>query len=322
MKYRSNAPYIIVSVPTTPPSKDWEIAHCELTDSHDGLYVGTVLGLDFHHNLVENHNDDGVYLSAAGVGGNFRIHENILSGCLHVFSFAGNYPVGKGVWIYRNVIDLRGPVRYHHPKKAGDPEFAPDGPDRPHRFASSGRVCGDHGSPIWEPIRFYHNTVITAESPFRNGYAGGWDRATKGTTRRVFNNLIVQLNGNPGLHFGSPEDDFQGDYNVLWSPRTGPTTEGDYFAAFRKGKVFEASKKVYPPGWGANDRFVDPKLERLTDDWRQPLDVRPTKVSPLLDTGTPLPKEWPDPLRDQDTGKPDIGALPLGVPILRVGPQR
>ena len=31
-------------------------------------------------------------------------------GCLHAFSFFGEYPTGTGVWIYRNVIDLRGPV--------------------------------------------------------------------------------------------------------------------------------------------------------------------------------------------------------------------
>jgi hypothetical protein len=33
-----------------------------------------------------------------------------------------------------------------------------------------------------------------------------------------------------------------------------------------------------------------------------------------------VPAEWPDSLRAADKGKPDIGALPLGAPMLRVGP--
>ena len=33
----------------------------------------------------------------------------------------------------------------------------------------------------------------------------------------------------------------------------------------------------------------------------------------------PAPAEWPDPLRKEDRGKPDVGALPLGAAPLRVG---
>jgi hypothetical protein len=33
-----------------------------------------------------------------------------------------------------------------------------------------------------------------------------------------------------------------------------------------------------------------------------------------------LPADWPDPLRKQDTGKPDLGALPFGAEPFPVGP--
>ena len=51
-------------------------------------------------------------------------------------------------------------------------------------------------------------------------------------------------------------------------------------------------------------------------------DLRLTKNSPAVDAGVPVPKEWPDPLRQSDEGKPDVGALPLGAEMLKVGPWR
>ncbi|HOS03084.1 MAG TPA: hypothetical protein PKZ01_08390, partial [Candidatus Hydrogenedentes bacterium] len=46
----------------TPVNDNWEISYSEFTDSHDGPYFGGV-GLRFHHNLVHNTEDDGIYLS-------------------------------------------------------------------------------------------------------------------------------------------------------------------------------------------------------------------------------------------------------------------
>jgi hypothetical protein len=50
-----------------------------------------------------------------------------------------------------------------------------------------------------------------------------------------------------------------------------------------------------------------------------PLDLRLAKDSPAVDAGVSIPAEWPDPLRSSDEGKPDLGALPLGSEMLRVG---
>src|SRR6185295_3077833 len=68
-----------------------------------------VSNLQFHHNLVDNFDDDGIYLttSRAKPPENIHIQQNVLGRALTLFSFAGNAPVGPGVYIYRNVVDLR-----------------------------------------------------------------------------------------------------------------------------------------------------------------------------------------------------------------------
>ena len=35
--------------------------------------------------------------------------------------------------------------------------------------------------------------------------------------------------------------------------------------------------------------------------------------------GLPIPEKWPDPLREADAGKPDIGPVPFGSEAWRVG---
>ena len=120
----------------------------------------------------------------------------------------------------------------------------------------------------------------------------------------------------PGLNFtgASADDDFQADANLLWGVKDRPAQLDDFFAKFRKSPQFEASKKQYPPGWGANDRVADPLFVSLDDN-----DLRLQRGSPAIDAGVPIPVEWPDSLRDIDTGKPDLGAFPLGAEPLQVG---
>ncbi|MCI0460606.1 MAG: DUF1565 domain-containing protein [Gemmataceae bacterium] len=321
-KYRGVAAYLLTVRQTMPPTRNVEIAYSELTDSHDGPFLGTVKGLKLHHNLVDNFNDDGIYLTAMGVGGDLHIYQNRLSRCLHVFAFFGKYETGSGVYVYRNVIDLRPPVHYFPPSKADDPRFGPKQPGGKPGVPSRGRLCGDHGSPTWEPIYFYHNTVLADEPAFRNFYGAGWGGHTRGTKRRVFNNVFVQTEGNPGLNFSSADDDLHADGNLHWGLRDGPTFKGDFFAPFRKSPRFAASKKHYAPGWGARDLFADPRFNHLSARWDAPLDLRLREGSPAVDAGLELPADWPDPLRKLDRGRPDIGALAVGTAMPPVGPRR
>jgi hypothetical protein len=70
-----------------------------------------------------------------------------------------------------------------------------------------------------------------------------------------------------------------------------------------------------------HDRFADPKFIQFAADWKCRAICgfgRPARPS---NAGVEIPKDWPDPLRDQDQGKPDIGALPFGAQPLQVGPS-
>lgn len=329
LKYRSTESRLFSAsawTPTSRDNRDFEMAYCEFTDSVDGVFIGNVRGVHFHHNLLDNVSDDGIFLTAGtaydGVtpGGDVHVYQNLLSRCLTTFAFgvghgrqkviAGGRQTGAGVHVYRNVFDFRRPVMYHMPA----------GPGAPAELPSRGRFASDHGSPTWEPMNIYHNTLL-ADDP--GGYSyGTWGLAGhigKGTRRRVFNNIICQVRGMPGLHYPPAEADLQVDGNLLWSAGEGARIKADPLAAFRDSKVFTASEARYAPGWSAHDRFADPQFLRFTDDWRLPLDLHVQASSPAVDAGVPLPTDWPDPVRAADAGKPDAGVLPVNGEPWRVG---
>ncbi len=315
-KYRASAGYLVLAA-----GKDFEFSACEFTDHHDGLQLYFVEGLRFHHNLVDNFNDDGIEMGPKKERGRAYLYENLISRCLNPFTLHGKSgekpkPVaseqGSGVYICRNVVDFRRGT-YKSPPQQSDPSGA--------FLASPTRLLAhDHGSPIHPVYYVYHNTFLLSGNAMRGYYAFSWGSHTRGTTRRVFNNICVQVEGVPGVNFAvSADDDFQADGNLLWGVKDGPKQSGDFFAKFRRSRLFEASKKQYPPGWGAHDLFADPKFVRLDADGKGALDVRLQTGSPAVDAGVDLPGDWFDPLRAQDRGKPDIGALPLGVEMFRVG---
>jgi hypothetical protein len=312
--------------PTGAAHGDFEIAYCEFTDSVDGVFLGSVHRVRFHHNLLDNVSDDGIFLTATtgydGVtpGGDVQIYQNHLARCLTTFAFgvghgrqktiAGGKQTGSGIRIFRNVFDFRRPVMYHWPT----------GPEGPQEITSLGRVASDHGGPAWEPMWIYHNTILAGDPPRYEYLTDGLSRAMgHGTSRRVLNNIVCQLQGMPGETLPDAATDYAADANLLWSISDGPAYTGEIFAKFRGSPAFEQSQQRYAPGWTAHDRFADPQFVGYRADWREPVDVRPAKASPAIDAGVALPKAWPDPLRDADPGAPDIGALPAGASAWRVG---
>lgn len=307
-KDRAGAGYLVLAAGT-----DMEFAHCEFTDHHDFLNVLGVDRMQFHHNRVDNFNDDGIEAGPKRESGRIDIYQNQISRCLSPFTLHGKKPApvkseaGSGVYIYRNVFDLRQGT-YGAPPVKPDPSGA--FLNRPTEL-----LAHDHGSPTHPIYYVYHNSFLLQGNAWRGYYGFGWASHTRGTTRRVFNNIFAQAEGLPGLDFTavSPEDDFQADGNLLWGIRDGGGIRGDYFTKFRQSPLFAASKRSYPPGWGANDRFGDPKFVCLGGDGKHALDLHLQKDSPAIDAGVALPADWPDPLRSSDLGKPDIGALPLGA---------
>lgn len=308
-KYRAHAGYLVVA-----EGHDFVIAHSELTDHHDCITFHGLDGLKFHHNLVDNFNDDGIEPGPKKERGVTLVYQNLISRTLNPFTAHASKPTpveaepGSGLYVFRNVVDLRQGTYKTPPRDADDPTGA-------YLNEPTQLVCHDHGSPIHAIYYVYHNTFLLHQKAFRDYYGFAWGSHTRGTTRRVFNNIFVQAEGMPGLNFtgASPDDDFQADANLLWGVTDGPSQSADFFTKFRKSPQFEASQKQYPPGWGANDLVADPKFVSLKNDFR----LHPG--SPAIDAGIAIPSEWPDPLRDIDAEKPDLGAFPLGAEPLRVG---
>jgi hypothetical protein len=315
VKNRAGSGYLIVA-----EGADFEIAHCELTDHHDFITFHGLDGLRLHHNRIDNFNDDGIEPGPKKERGRSYVYQNHISRVLNPFTAHANQPnpvsheEGSGVYVYRNVVDLR----------QGTYKGPPSQPDPSGAFLNEPTqlVCHDHGSPTHAVYYVYHNTFLMSAGAFRNYYGFTWGSHTRGTTRRVFNNIFLQVEGLPGLNFAgtSVDDDFQVDGNLLWGVLQGPSQTGDFFAKFRQSPLFAASKQRYAPGWGARDQFADPRLVSLNPDASGPSDYRLQPSSPAINAGVAIPTAWPDPLRDSDLGAPDLGALPLGAEPLRVGP--
>jgi hypothetical protein len=100
------------------------------------------------------------------------------------------------------------------------------------------------------------------------------------------------------------------DGNLYWTVGVDPTQGASIFDKYRKSPEFAQSQKSYDGGFTSRSLVAEPKLS---------VNDVPEQGSPAVDAGAPIPAEWPDPLRDQDKGKPDIGALPLGATPLQVG---
>jgi hypothetical protein len=314
--------------PTGNDCRKLRFVNCEFTDSVDGVFLGNAYDVHFESNLLDNVSDDGIFLTANtgydGVtrGGFVHICGNRLSRCLTTFAFgvghgrqkvtAAGKQVGSGVRIYRNVFDFRRPVMYHWPT----------GPDAPQEITSLGRFAGDHGSPAWEPMWIYHNTILAGDPPRYDYGTDGLGRAVvTGTKRRVFNNIVCQLQGMVGQTLPPAAADFQADGNLFWSISDGAKFSGELFAKFRKSPDFANSKAMYEPGWTASDQFADPRFERWESDWRKSPDLRLAKGSPAIDSGIPLPKEFLDMTMTshRDPGPPDLGAVPYGTQPWGVG---
>ena len=321
MKYRGTATYQIVFQNLQPVNENIEIANCEFTDDHDFAFLRHVKNLRFHHNFVENFNDDGLECGPKLRDHTIYITENRIGPCLiplsqHELSKDDSPPDHdplSGVYICRNVIDLRGGT-YKGPPPAADPTGA--------FLHEEGHLCGDHGGPVWALYRFYHNTVLRDTPVFRDYFLMGLGaQGARGTDREVFNNIFVQSEKVPGVGFAGitePGNVREGG-NLLWGLADGPLLKADPFAKFRASKLFELSKSVYPPGWTTEDRVADPKFVSLTPDRFAPADLRLQAGSPAIDAGLPIPAEWPDPLRERGDTRPDAGALPHGTEAWGVG---
>ena len=315
MKYRGTASYQIVLQNQQPANEDIELAWCEFTDDHDFAFLRHAKNLQFHHNYVDNFNDDGLECGPKLRGHTIFIHQNRIGACLGVLqqhelekdeSPLDHAPL-SGVYIFRNLFDQRAGVYYHVPAQ---PE--PSGAF----LRNEGHLASDHGSPIWPVMRVYHNTFLRHEPVYRDYFLFGLGAAgLRHNERDVFNNIFAQTGSVPGtVIIGMKEaENLREGGNLLWGARDGPALKGDPFAKFRAAPLFAESRKRYAAGWTTHDLVANPKFMSLPADESRPADLRLQPGSRAINAGQSLPTEWPDPLRASDKDAPDIGALPLGV---------
>lgn len=316
-KYRGTPGYRVITLMNQPRNEDFEFANNEFTDGHDGLWLRYAHDLRFHRNLVSNFDDDGFEVGARKRDHRIVAHQNLFERCGLTFTLhemerdeaATETDPGAGIYLTRNVVDLRFGV-FKAPPREPDPAGA--------FLESNCSLCGDHGGPVWPDYRFYHNTVLRTTSSWRGyyGFGMGGRGLGKGATRRVLNSAFVQVEGMPGLNFTAAGDVFV-DGNLHWGLREGPAYSGDFFAENGHSYVFK--KEPRPKEWMVHDLLADPRFVAFGADGMQPIDLRPSEGSPLLDAAITVPVEWPDPLRDADEGRPDIGAFPRGVDAWSIG---
>lgn len=312
MKYYGTASYQIVFQNSQPVNENIELAYCEFTDDHDFAFFRYIKNLQFHHNFVDNFNDDGLECGPKLRSHTMYIFQNRIGACLGVFQ---QHEIDKdespmvhdpksGVYIYRNVFDQRAGVYYQLPAKAD-----PSGD----YLRAEGHFVSDHGSPVYPVMRIYHNTLVRRMPVFRDSFLFGLGvNGLERTERDVFNNIFVQMGKVPGVGFVAVKQakELREGGNLLWGVKDGPQLKGDPFAKFRGSALFVESKKRFEPGWTTQDRIADPRFVKLADEGVP--DLRLQNESPAINTGLPIPRDWPDPLRDADKGQPDIGVLPVG----------
>ncbi len=320
MKYRGTASYQIVFQNQQPLNENVELAWCELTDDHDCAFLRFVKNLRFHHNFVDNFNDDGVECGAKLRSHTLFIYQNRIGGCLIPLTqhemdkdeSPADHDAGSGMFVYRNVIDLR----------AGTYSAPPAEPDASGQFLRrEGHLVGDHGSPTYPVMRFYHNTVLRHTPVFRDYFLFGLGaQGLRNSERDVFNNIFLQTERVPGVNLAGIKqaEALREGGNLLWGMKEGPAAK-DVFAKFRASPLFQESRKRYEPGWTTHDRVADPRFQNLSSDETAAADLRLRSDSPAIDAGQKLPVDWPDPLRTADEGAPDIGALPAGGELWGVG---
>jgi len=198
MKYRGTPSYQIVLQNSQPVNEDIEFANCEFTDDHDFAFLRYAKNLRFHHNFVDNFNDDGMEFGPKLRWHTAYVHHNRIGACLGVFQqheidkdeSPAEHNIDSGVFVYRNVFDQRAGVWYSLPT-APDPTGA--------YLKSEGHLVSDHGGPVHAVMKVYHNTFLRREPVFRDYFLFGLGTpGLRNTERDVFNNVFVQNDRVPG----------------------------------------------------------------------------------------------------------------------------
>lgn len=300
-----------------PLNHDWEIAYCEFTDGHDGVYPAG-RSIRFHHNWVDNIQDDGIYLSNPHpyIADEVHVYQNLITRTASAFGLHSRGGPAGDVYVYRNIVDLRRGVHRRRPT-----------PKNPAGDIRSLQVFLKHGYGLLgvESLYWYHNTFVSPATVYKYVHAT-YLYTTEETKRRVLNNLCVYLGRWPHTRvvferagLAKRKHDIQIDGNLHWCPDPNAEVPTDLLEVARTCEASQFNREKYPPGWAASSMMADPKLVGFSVDADAVNDYRLRGDSPAVGQGVVLPGELDDPFRPKGDTRPDIGALPLGADALRVG---
>lgn len=289
----------------------------ELVDGHDMMRFDANEGAEagnyeFSYNLLDNGNDDGLYMPGKERIGVRKIFGNIIRRCNQTFPTTGGGSnvvednAAVGTYIYRNLVDRRWGVFGGPPRETlADLNlyYAQDEiPD------IAGQMFMTHGGDNYERthVFFYHNIVLTT-SPAGARYYRGLGGDVQHSENDVFNNIYV-------TYLNTPREDI--DPQDPLKPHV-----------FNRG--FNIAFSFANPTWTGvvpNEIYANPQFVQLSTDYRDPLeDLRLQATSPAIDAGKVLDVSWPDvaALKAIDTtaGRdPTVGAIPFGYNGVVFGP--
>jgi len=284
--------------------------------------------LDFHHNWVNNFNDEGIILDGA-LGTDNRFHENVLVKTLSPISFAGN-KLGGPFQIYRNLVDVRSPTAGFRPRFTGDVDIWRYGNTFKSNFVDG-------------PYDLFQNTFMVKAQEGQASYLHY--RAGVTHRRRTFNNIFVAVNpdeaSDHALSFlPSPSAPAEVDGNLyhriglatrpllryLGYQHGGGTFPGGSFAHLADlyaSLFFTQSQSQYAPGYEAKSLEANPQFLRIGGDGagRDSDDLRLGVPSPARAAGVKLPADLGllDGQVVPPSDTPDIGGYAFGSLPLEVG---
>jgi hypothetical protein len=321
-----------VQLSSSAGSSGVTVHHCEIFNAHDSYVFGD--GMEFHHNLVNNLNDDGLAVSATAQTKNAKIYCNVFTRCLTALSFAS--PAAGPAFVYGNLFDLRQPTLGKRPTGSTTAaslrqgHFFKDGSDE-------------------DRIALFHNTCLVLDpgaigddltGVVRAGFAY---YAGIGTSepREALNNIMVAVFTAAGaaraMAYLPPDGFGPTDGNTyLRIPALGAganflvrhTVGQDVLESFEFPTLAKYRERYWPgseSGYEVDGEVVDPGFKSFDSAAGRPragddLRLRHHPKSPAKGTAVPIPQELAD-MYVEATGAPpeDRGCYPSTGSRLRVG---
>lgn len=293
--------------------------HCTFRRAHDGIQLS---GDDneIRDSLFEDINDEVVQLMKRGTAespiptlANTRIHGNVFRQVMHPVSFALN-PIGGPVYFYRNVVDQRVPTR-------GFRTLPPDAPApwiwRYGADVKDGPTVAYHA---------YHNTFIASQDVDKGSYVSRLFYGDPPVATTFLNNVSLALDvDRPLSRVPSASVDAVSNGNVWYRYEVFPDPLAPRPLWVHGPQKFFSLAELWAafPAWEAQSQYADPQLANFTDEsfeyqaFYPNTDVRPLAGGPAHAGGVVLPAGLPDDF--PSGGAPDVGARPVGAPVMAVG---